>query len=103
MGNYGSTLVLTSLTGRRSLVEAPGYEQGKRETTIAKLAPRIEVSLGFPIAPSAEVANYLIDSGVRWFIVDLARTPIRSWEPWATTRFINKKIAILEINLKAST
>ena len=103
MSNYGSTLVLTSLTGRRSLVEAPGYEQGKRETTIAKLAPRIEVSLGFPIAPSAEVAKYLIDSGVRWFIVDLARTPIRSWEPWATTRFINKKIAILEINLKAST
>jgi hypothetical protein len=102
MGNYGSTLVLTSLTGRRSLVEAPGYEQGTREITLAKLAPRIEASLGFPVTPGLESAKYLNDFGVRWLIIDLARTPSRSWEPWATTRFINSRIAILELNPKAS-
>ena len=83
-------------------MEAPGYEQGTREITLAKLAPRIEASLGFPVTPSLESAKFLNDSGVRWLIVDLARTPLRSWEPWATIRFINSRIAILELNPKAS-
>jgi hypothetical protein len=37
------------------------------------------------------------DQNVKWFVVDLERTELRDWEPWATTRFINDKVAILEL------
>jgi len=38
-------------------------------------------------------------ANVKWFVVDLGNTPLRDWEPWATTRFINEKVAILELPL----
>jgi hypothetical protein len=39
----------------------------------------------------------LNEKNVKWFVVDLTNTPLRDWEPWATTRFMNDKVAILEL------
>jgi hypothetical protein len=39
----------------------------------------------------------MLNQNVKWFVVDLERTELRDWEPWATTRFINDKVAILEL------
>jgi hypothetical protein len=54
-------------------------------------------SLTFPNSPNDSGFNFLRRSNVKWFVVDLERTELRDWEPWATTRFINDKVAILEL------
>jgi len=93
----GSSLIITSLTGRRSFVEAPNFDRSINENTPPEFFRRMEVSLQFPIDPKFENISDLAESNVDWFIVDLERTPLRSWEPWATTEFINDKVAVLRL------
>jgi hypothetical protein len=57
----------------------------------------MRISLEFPETPSRELLTILTNAHVKWFVVDLERTELRDWEPWATTRFINDKVAILEL------
>ena len=55
------------------------------------------ISINFPTQPDGLMLRDLKQAGVKWFIIDLERTELRDWEPWATTRFINDKVAILEL------
>jgi hypothetical protein len=94
---YGSSLILTSLTGRRSFAEAPNFDRSPPRDPADEFYARIRYSLDFPRTMSSTSHDALVAKNVRWFIVDLERTKLRSWEPYATTRFINEKIAILEL------
>ena len=44
-----------------------------------------------------DLLKILKETNVKWFVVDLGNTELRDWEPWATTRFMNEKVAILEL------
>ena len=94
---FGSTLILTSITGRRFFLEAPFFDRKTPLFFMDTFNARIRTSLEFPKAPSSDLLPILINAGVKWFVVDLERTELRDWEPWATTRFINDKVAILEL------
>jgi hypothetical protein len=91
---FGSSLVLSSYTGRRFFLEAPFFDRKDIDDFISV---RMQTSLLFPKIPSNELLEILTIAHVKWFVVDLERTELRDWEPWATTRFINDKVAILEL------
>jgi hypothetical protein len=62
-----------------------------------ELSRRFKTTIEFPIRPNDEFLQNMLDQNVKWFVVDLERTKLRDWEPWATTRFINEKVAVLEL------
>ena len=64
----------------------------------ALIKKRIDTSIYFPTNPSRLLLENLQKANVKWFVVDLGNTPLRDWEPWATTRFMNEKVAILELS-----
>ena len=61
------------------------------------LRERFNTSMDFPNYPSRDLLANMRKENVKWFVVDLGNTPLRDWEPWATTRFMNEKVAILEL------
>jgi len=61
------------------------------------ISERVNTSMDFPNYPSRDLLANLRKENVKWFVVDLGNTPLRDWEPWATTRFMNEKVAILEL------
>jgi hypothetical protein len=105
-GNYESDgpndtyLVPIELRARSYL--SPSYPDPTVENESSRklsylVATRKFISINFPIQPDGLMFRDLKQAGVKWFIIDLERTELRDWEPWATTRFINDKVAILEL------
>jgi hypothetical protein len=105
-GNYESDgpndtyIVPIELRARSYL--SPQYPDTAISNTSSKylsylVATRKFISINFPTQPDGLMLRDLQQAGVKWFIVDLERTELRDWEPWATTRFINGKVAILQI------
>ena len=94
------SLTVVSITGRRVLFE-PRYGIFSKEI-YPDYEFREKISFEFAYNPNRDHAEYLNDLSVKWFIVDLERTKLRTWEPWAETRFINSRIAILELNPEGS-
>ncbi|MFM8249473.1 MAG: hypothetical protein ACKOAE_09555 [Acidimicrobiaceae bacterium] len=94
---YGSSLIITSLTGRRSYAEAPNFDRSTPSDPKDEFFVRTRVSIEFPNNPSASNFDTLKRAGVKWFIIDLDNTEVRNWEPWAKIRFINNKVAVLEL------
>ncbi|MGA1653725.1 MAG: hypothetical protein ACO384_04475, partial [Ilumatobacteraceae bacterium] len=94
---YGSSLIITSLTGRRSFAEAPNFDRSTPGNPNDEFFVRTRVSIEFPNTPSASNFETLRRSNVKWFIIDLDNTKARNWEPWAKIRFINTKVAVLEL------
>ncbi len=88
---YLYSLIMTTAIRRRAYLEAPVYGGVATEDTNTRLTTSQE----FPSAPSASKLENMIN--VKWFVVDLGNTELRDWEPWATTRFMNEKVAILEL------
>ena len=74
---------------------APNYIAAYNLSALIKT--RINTSMDFPNYPSRELLANMRKENVKWFVVDLTNTTLRDWEPWATTRFINEKVAILEL------
>ncbi len=95
---YGSSLIITSLTGRRSFAEAPNFDRSTPRDPNAEFFVRTRVSIEFPNTPSASNFATLRSSNVKWFLIDLDNTKVRNWEPWANVRFINNKVAVLELS-----
>jgi len=62
-----------------------------------ELIRRFETSTNFAVQPSEQYLTNMTSQGVSLYVVDLERTPLRSWEPWATTEFINDKVAVLRL------
>ena len=99
---------ISIMAHRQAYIEAPHVGLGLRQDyprepisqskQIKEILKRLDVSYFFPIRPSKELLTKLQESQVKWFVVDLANTELRDWEPWATTRFMNEKLAILELN-----
>jgi hypothetical protein len=105
-GNYESDgpndtyIVPTELRARSYL--SPQYPDTAISNTSSNylsylVATRKFISINFATQPDGLMLRDLQQAGVKWFIVDLERTELRDWEPWATTRFINDKVAILQI------
>jgi hypothetical protein len=103
---YSASLIISGASHRRAYVEGTyGSElqfdyprnvslQTERQR---KELLRLNTSFRFPIAPSNFDLKNLRRENVKWFVVDLGNTTLRDWEPWATTRFMNEKVAILEL------
>ena len=105
-GNYESDgpndtyIVAIELRARSYL--SPSYPDPTVENESSRelsylVATRKFISINFPTQPDGLMLRDLKQAGVKWFIIDLERTELRDWEPWATTRFINDKVAILEL------
>ena len=69
----------------------------KRNEFARMLRERLNTSQDFPNFPSRDLLANMLKEDVKWFVVDLGNTELRDWEPWATTRFMNEKVAILEL------
>jgi hypothetical protein len=69
----------------------------KRNEFARMLRERLNTSQDFPNFPSRDLLANMLKEDVKWFVVDLGNTQLRDWEPWATTRFMNEKVAILEL------
>ena len=89
--------VISGIIHRRAHIEGQyvGMERFAKPTNLQ--ARRLIASMNFCEKPSKSSLKVLYESGVKWFVVDLERTELRDWEPWAKTRFINDKVAILEL------
>lgn len=105
-GNYASDgqndtyLVPVHLRARSYLSPPyanPTLDNERSRKLISLISTRKLISINFPIQPDDSMLRDLLQSDVEWFIVDLEATELRDWEPWATTRFINEKVAILEL------
>ena len=105
-GNYETDgpndtyLVPTELRARSYL--SPPYQTAmatnrKSLELSQSIVNRKSISIAFPLQPNDSMLRDLKHAEVKWFVVDLERTELRDWEPWATTRFINDKVAILEL------
>lgn len=91
---FSASLVLSTITHRRAYIEAPKFGSVNSDDKIK----RLKTSLDFVVAPTTSILENLKQQNVKWFIVKLSNTPMRNWEPFAKTRFINDKVAILELN-----
>jgi len=103
---YAGSLIISSSVHRRAYIEGVNSTELQRDyprnvfhqtERQRKELLRLNTSFRFPITPSNfDLAN-MHKENVKWFVVDLTNTTLRDWEPWATTRFMNEKVAILEL------
>lgn len=103
---YHASLIISSSIHRRAYIEGVQSTEVQRDyprnvslqtERQRKELLRLNTSFRFPMAPSNfDLANMQAKK-VKWFVVDLGNTPLRDWEPFATTRFMNEKVAILEL------
>ena len=103
---YSASLILSSSSHRRAYIEgtyspelqiAYSRDTNLQSPRLRDQLLRLNTSYYFPITPSQKYLETMQAQNVRWFVVDLGNTPLRDWEPWATTRFMNEKVAILEL------
>lgn len=87
--------LVSAYTRRRVLVEGPYYSLGLSRPAWAR--ERLQLSESFASAPSTQSAARLRRLGVRWFVVSLAYTTRRTWDPWATTAYANSNYALLDL------
>ena len=104
---YSSSLIISGSVHRRAFIEgtygaALQYDYARHVSHQTEQQRneilRLSTSYSFPITPNETMLKILQSYYVKWFIVDLGNTELRDWEPWATTRFMNEKVAILELN-----
>ena len=103
---YHASLILSGSIHRQAFIEGiyfselqfdyPRHVSHQTERQRKELL-RLNTSFRFPITPSNYDLANMRKENVKWFVVDLANTELRDWEPWATTRFMNEKVAILEL------
>ena len=79
------------------LGESREYASENKADYRYELIRRFETSINFAVQPSEQYLTNMTSQGVSLYVVDLERTPLRSWEPWATTEFINDKVAVLRL------
>ena len=103
---YSASLIISGASHRRAYIEGTygaefqfDYPRDVNVQTpkLKEQLKRLDTSFNFPITPSLELLRNLKNENVKWFVVDLTNTTLRDWEPWATTRFMNEKVAILEL------
>jgi len=52
---------------------------------------------GFAVSASPESASFLESRGVKWYVVDLATTPRRDWEPYADVAVMTWRLWVLKM------
>lgn len=90
---YAAWSLVAATTGRRVYVEIPEFAY----FVTPAMAERVQVSVAFVDAPSAETARKLSTASVSWVYVDKAVTDARSWEPWASIEYENDRAAVLRM------
>ena len=103
---YSASLIVSGASHRRAYIEGTygtelQYDYSRdvnlQTPRLKEQLKRLDTSFNFPITPSSDLLRNLRKENVKWFVVDLTNTTLRDWEPWATTRFMNEKVAILEL------
>jgi hypothetical protein len=91
-GDLSSDYSLAAWSRREFLVLGPSLSFSSVSTDEA-----IRWSEEFGRLPSAESAAYLKSQDVKWYIVDLDKTPVRSWEPFAETVVMTWRFWVLRL------
>ena len=86
---------VAALGSQRMLLEGYSYAVGKALPTWA--IERAVTMDAFSRSPGRESAERLWAWGVRWAFVDLRRTTVRDWEPFATQTFGNDYSVVLRL------
>ena len=91
---------VAAIGSQRMLLEGYSYAVGH---TLPPWAIERAVTMDeFSRSPSRESAERLWEWGVRWAFVDLRRTDIRQWEPFATATFSNRDAVVLRLRPPAA-
>jgi hypothetical protein len=91
-GDLGGDFSLAAWSGREFLVMGPSLSFDSLSTSNA-----IELSESFATQPSTSSARQLAELGVEWFVVDLDKTTLRDWEPYAETTAMTWRFWILRL------
>lgn len=91
-GDFGGDFALAAWSGREFLVMGPSLSFDSSSTSNA-----IELSESFAAQPSTSSARQLVELGVEWFVVDLDKTTLRDWEPYAETTAMTWRFWILRL------
>jgi hypothetical protein len=91
-GEFDNDYSLAAWSRREFLVLGPSLSFSSVSTDEA-----IRWSEEFGRLPSAESAAYLKSQDVKWYIVDLDKTPVRSWEPFAETVVMTWRFWVLRL------
>jgi hypothetical protein len=91
-GEFDNDYSLAAWSRREFLVLGPSLSFDSTLTDEA-----IKISEEFGVKPSAELAADLRAQGVKWYIVDLDKTPLRSWEPYAETVVMTWRFWVLQL------
>ena len=103
---FSASLIISGSIHRRAYIEGVYLTELQRDfprhvshqtDRQRKELLRLNTSFRFPITPNETMLKILQSYNVKWFVVDLGNTELRDWEPYATTRFMNEKVAILEL------
>ena len=103
---FSASLIISGSIHRRAYIEGVQSTELQRDfprhvshqtDRQRKELLRLNTSFRFPITPNETMLKILQSYNVKWFVVDLGNTELRDWEPYATTRFMNEKVAILEL------
>lgn len=90
--------LVPALSGVSTLASGVVYQAPYgRSSGIAPLLARESESWAFIDRPSATTVEPLCAAGVTWLWVDPAKTPIKSWEPWASPVLTLPDAVILEL------
>ena len=91
-GEFDNDYSLAAWSRREFLVLGPSLSFDSTLTDEA-----LKISEEFAVKPSAELAADLRAQGVKWYIVDLDKTPLRSWEPYAETVVMTWRFWVLQL------
>jgi len=91
-GEFENDFSLAAWSQREFLVIGPSLAFDSALTDSA-----IDISEEFALRPSALLAAELRSRGVKWYIVDLDKTPLRSWEPYAEIAVMTWRFWVLRL------
>lgn len=91
-GEFDNDYSLAAWSRREFLALGPSLSFDSASTGEA-----IRISEEFGVRPSVELAARLRAQGVKWYIVDLDKTPLRSWDPYAETVVMTWRFWVLRL------
>jgi hypothetical protein len=93
--------LVPALTARRMFIAGSAYQTlYGRPGDVAAIPSRMEISQRFAEAPGVADFSSLCSAGVTWgWMSANGGTPAGSWEPYATVRFENAAVRVIQLDL----
>lgn len=97
--NETTSFLVPSLTQRRTYISGSLYQSlYSRAQWSSQIQERSDGSLAFTRALDEGAFSELCEAGVTWGWVALDSTPLRSWEPFASTEYANEQVAVIRLD-----